>query len=438
MKNILIIDGNYFGHRLLHGMRGSAKEITLDSLEEQANFASGLNNSMLNIYASFNNEWHTLLDNIVFVFDNESWRKTIPGFRPYYITIDSAEKIGYKDNREDLKAESNINWDNFNKLMNEFYERLNPYIPCFRVVGCEGDDAFLLLRDHLKDEDIKLWLFATDGDLSQLVNQKTLLFKNVSSKVSPDGEYYISEQTYSAIFNQKVDMLSLLSKPQPNRLHYFDMFKVQLNGGRARSQAERKPNVNIFVAEPLLTGLIKTICGDKKDNVFPLFRWVKNGKNYKVTEKMLGDVWKLNGFGELCEATAVKFFLDKNIQITTLVGLIMKAQSNQIEKIDKQMVLDHYRHNLKVIILRKENLPEHVKTLFVGEFLLKKDKIMNTFSIQDMLKINLTTETIDSATELQISSVPSQTKINNPSDSQTAYMDIPDENKSLIDDILNA
>jgi hypothetical protein len=55
-----------------------------------------------------------------------------------------------------------------------------------------------------------------------------------------------------------------------------------------------------------------------------------------------------------------------------------------------------------------------------------------------MLKINLTTETIDSATELQISSVPSQTKINNPSDSQTAYMDIPDENKSLIDDILNA
>jgi hypothetical protein len=431
-KNIMVVDGNYFGHRMLHGMRSKNKEFTLDTLQEQSNFSAGLNDSMLNIYSSFNNEFHTLLDNIVFVFDNESWRKTIPGFRPYYIDEMSTEKINYKDNRQELKDDSNINWDEFDRLMNEFNDRIKEQLVTFRVLGCEGDDAFLLLRECVADIEVVLWMFATDGDLQQIVNNRVLLFKNINSKVSPEGEFYMSPSVYRVLFEEKQDMLTLLSQPRPDRTYWFDMFKISINGGRSRSQMERKAGVSLHVAQPLLAGLSKTICGDKKDNVYPILRWIKNGKNFKITEKMVEDVWKGMGL-EWCEVSANKFFLEKETQIGTLVGIINKCQPNHSAPIDKEKVLAHYKHNLKIIMLRKEYIPENVKQLFNDEFARKKDKMLAGTTIQDMMRMNLTIETIDSATELQIGSVPLK-----PTDNQPAFGDISSDNRSFIDDILNS
>jgi hypothetical protein len=433
-RNYLGIDGNYFGHRMLHGMRSKQPEITLNSMQDHANFAAALNESLLSIYASFNNEYHTLMDGLVFVFDNHSWRKDIPGYRPYYLPEGSEEPINYKDNRTAIKEESDINWDEFDRLMEEFHGRIAPHVPCFRVTGCEGDDALLLLGDKLSANNINLWMFASDGDLSQIVNNRVRLFKNISSKANPEGEFYISAGIYKKLFanDQPMDMLARMTQTSEDRTHFDRTFRVQLNGGRQRSNMNRVPGQGIQVAEPLLTGLCKTICGDKKDNVFPILRWKKGGKNFKITEKMIEAVWAKLKYGPLSEETAQRFFLDKDMQLSTLINLIAKAQGETPDPIDKKSVGNHYKHNLKIIMLRKEYLPEHVVQAFESHWITIKEQVLAPLSMQDLLRLNFSVNTVDSATELIASSAPS-IKAAAPGQQNQQVTE-----RSFIDDILNA
>jgi hypothetical protein len=431
MKNILVIDGNYFGHRVIHGIRISEPECSLKTFAEQQNFAAGLNDSLLNTFASFNNEYHSLLWGIVFVFDNKSWRKDIPGHRPYYIDELSTEKIGYKDNREELKEASDIDWDAFETCMNAFRDRISGTIACFNPLGNEGDDCLLLLRDLLTEDGTMMWMFATDGDLAQLVNEKCILFKNVKSKLSPEGEYYISPTTWNKVFVPNKDMLSVMKGGNFEKEEFSNFFRVQLNGGRSRGNLQRLPGVSVKVAEPLLTGLLKVICGDKKDNVFPIIRWIKGSKNFKVTEKMVEAVWKERNVGELNEQSAIKFFTDKEVAIGTFAGLIQKCQPQTTHLLDGKTILAHYKHNLKVIMLRKEYLPVEVVDQFKIEWLDKKDRAMGRITMEDLLRMGLSTEIVDSATELHIGSVPM-----NPIVGGQTQSDISNENKSIIDDIL--
>jgi hypothetical protein len=441
-KNYLGVDGNYFGHRMLHGIRGKNPEFNLNTMQDHSNFAAALNESMLSIYASFNNDYHTLMDGFVFVFDNKSWRKDIEQYRPYYIDKDSEEAIGYKDNRTVIKDESPINWDEFDRLMNDFHERIKATVPCFRVIGCEGDDALLLLAEKLSANNINFWMFASDGDLAQIVNSRVRLFKNINSKDCPEGEFYLSVGIYKKLFmlEQPMDMLARMTQSNQDRDHFDKMFRVQLNGGRSRSNAVRVPGKGIKVARPLLTGLTKTICGDKKDNVFPICRWVKGGKNFKVTEKMIEEVWERSGYGKLSEENAQKFFLDKDMQLTTLLGLIAKAQTQTTEPIDKKSVGNHYKHNLKIIMLRREYIPEHVLQAFEAHYLMIKEQLFTPLSMQDLLRINLSVNTVDSATELIASSIPGIDIIGGTYQTGTGVPtpNTPVTQRSFIDDILNS
>ena len=91
-KRFLLVDGNYFCHRLIHGIKIGQPDFNLDSKLEMDNFEASLNNSLISLFNTFNNDYQNLIDNIVFVFDNNSWRKNIK-YPVTYTDIESGEEI---------------------------------------------------------------------------------------------------------------------------------------------------------------------------------------------------------------------------------------------------------------------------------------------------------------------------------------------------------
>ena len=87
-KRFLCVDGDFFCHRALHGIRMVNKNITLDSVDEMNNFNKTLITHVHSLFNNFVNEHHQLIDQIIFVFDNKSWRKRIEANRPYYLEND--------------------------------------------------------------------------------------------------------------------------------------------------------------------------------------------------------------------------------------------------------------------------------------------------------------------------------------------------------------
>jgi hypothetical protein len=71
-KRFLCVDGDFFCHRALHGIRMVNKNITLDSVDEMNNFNKTLITHVHSLFNNFVNEHHQLIDQIIFVFDNKS------------------------------------------------------------------------------------------------------------------------------------------------------------------------------------------------------------------------------------------------------------------------------------------------------------------------------------------------------------------------------
>lgn len=422
MKNFLLIDGNFFGHRLIHGIRIGQPEFGLTTLQEKNNFEVYLNNSLLSFFRAFNNDHHKLIDNIVFVFDNQSWRKSIEAHRPYYIDELATELISYKENRVAIKEESDIDWDAFDECMNNFRKKIEGIVCCISVLGCEGDDSLLFLTKKLSAQNINSIIFCTDGDLKQLVNNQTMLFRNIKSKISPNGEFCISPGLYKKLFSEKTAMEIMTKSTFDNSFHK-NLFNVDLAAGEAKSTIVREAGTSILIPEPVLGALCKVICGDKKDNVFPIFRWQTNDKFYKVTEKMIEKAWKVHGM-PFNEQSAIQTLNDQEILINLLVAL--RGITKQVNAPMKS-VGTHFKHNMRIIMLQETFIPEDVKQRFDNAYLVIENRLIEKeLTLVDLMTILNKTEIMDNAKELLINSLPTGNE-----------EIVKSETNSLIDDILN-
>lgn len=432
MKNHLLIDGNYFAHRVLHGIRIADKNFNLTTPQQRHNYVAALNGSIYNTFSSFNNDYHQLIDNMIFVFDCDSWRKTILPYRPYYIDEMSLEPIDYKGNRTKKKEESEIDYDMMDICIEKFHSQIVNDVLSFRIPGAEGDDSLLLLKARLKALGISTWMMATDGDLEQLVDNACSLLKNSKSKEHPYGQIFISAGNYNKHFNKsgavELSALEIMTGGAIDQAYFKNMWSFSFNGAGSKSMVERKPGHDIVPAKPALTGLVKTICGDKKDNIFPLFRWMNStgSRNMSVTEKMIEKA--LNKIGKTFdEATAVDMLQDKKQLINLLVAL-----KNQIG-IDCEIasIGRHFNHNFKLIMLIEDFLPEHVVANFDNYFNSVKDRIIKGLEGKDLLNLAKNSEVIDDAKDLLMSSLPTTEQL-------AAGEKVENVNQSLIDDILNS
>ncbi len=405
-KRFLCVDGDFFCHRALHGIRMVNKNITLDSVDEMNNFNKTLITHVHSLFNNFVNEHHQLIDQIIFVFDNKSWRKRIEANRPYYLENDKEVSIGYKDNRTKMREESDINYENFSLCKKEFVDLLKNtnIFPVFHFDGAEGDDQLIMLKTKLlmENPDNKMIVFCTDGDLKQLLyfdeklNQKSdsiILYRNIKSKAAPEGEFVITEKLFEELYGKRDEfgrediMDAFLRAGNDTNESYYKQFLFNINfkDNSGKASFQRKPGEGISIGTPTLTLLTKIITGDKKDNVFPLFRWkTKTGNSIRnVTEtniiNCLNDLdFKFN------DKTCLSIYNDKQILTQLLYGLRDEVKQSEI---NIQLIGKHFVHNRKILDIRTINyIPNEIYTKFEMEFeKFKLDGILETNLNQQIL-----------------------------------------------------
>lgn len=406
-KKFLCVDGDFFCHRAIHGMRITNKEITLDSNEEMTNFNKYLINSLHTLYNTFINEHHELINQIIFVFDNKSWRKNLTPVKPYFLENDNVTPILYKENRVSMKKESDINYDNFSFCKREFIETIEKadLFPVFNFNGAEGDDLLIMLKKQLliKNKDNKMIVFCTDGDLKQLlyneeeINQKSdsvILYRNIRSSAAPEGEFVISNELFELLYGKRdefgrEDIMDAFIRASNNEIdsNYYKnlLFKINFKDNSGKASFNREPGSGVSIATPTLTLLCKIILGDKKDNVFPLFRWkTKTGNSFRnVNETHLINIFKELEF-KFNDDSALKIYNDKLLLTKLLYGLKDEVKQNDV---DIQLIGKHFAHNRKILDIRNTNfIPDEVNNKFI--------EIFNKFYENNLFQTDLTKELI--------------------------------------------
>lgn len=430
---VLLVDGNYFGHRAVHGLNKGGN-FSLDTTLEMLQFEDALYDQLIGLYKSFNNDYHTLISNIVFVFDGYSWRKDIPPHKPYY--IEEHEPIGYKENRVENERD-NINWDNWRICLTNFAERIQHFLAVFKTEGAEGDDALLLLTNYLCKQGIMSIIFCTDGDLKQLINELVIVYRNTKSTEFPDGEIVISKDLAKLYYSDVSAMDKLMGRGgmlDSDRQWFTNLFKLQINGGAAISTAKRTLNNGISIPNYKTDAFVKCICGDKKDNIFPIFRWKSNGvkpKNMKVTEAMMVKALKPHGI-ELNDDSLELMLSDTEDGKELFLNLLLGLQHNTKQVGISKNVTLHYKHNTLLNILKVENIPSLVIEIFNKK--LKENLVLVNRTLEiGLLYSNNQKRNIDDVDIIKnsISHLPT----NNQTEIQTTKTS---SDYSEIDDILNS
>lgn len=393
MQRVLLIDGNYFAQRCLGAENMGEKINNLITKIEQQNFLVALNNSLINLCNAFK----PYVDNVIFTTDNFSWRKEVEPFKPYY--VDDKTLIGYKEQRKEKKEESPIDYDNFYKIYRDFVEGLKANMVVFDINGLEGDDNLMLIGNKIKDnKNIEAIVFCTDGDLVQVVKDNVFLLRNIKSKEAPFGEFVINYKKYLQVFDDHDAKAALLGNTL-NTSYYKTLFSMNLFNN---SKVVRKLHQGINIAKPYRTALLKSICGDKKDNIFSLLSWKsKTGTmNYKLTENHLEKAMRSHGY-ELSENACMQILNNKDLLINLLITL--KTMTKQEISID--VLGDHLKHNLKMNVLSRNNIPEKYLTEFENVWASFENEILTgkfNYSIFDKVKVNK----IDKSTEILQNSIP--------------------------------
>lgn len=361
MQRVLIIDGNYFSMRVLGQVNMGDAENNLETDIEKKNFRAALNNSLVNLYKTFNNESCNLIDQIIFVCDCGSWRKSVTPFRPYYIPEESEQVIGYKEQRKETKEKSPIDYDNFYQLYNDFVESIRDKVVVFKINQLEGDDNICLISNKIcTDNNMFGIVFGNDGDLDQIVKDNVMIMRNIRSKNAPNGEFVLTLNMYGKIFEQST--MDALLGGAFNNSYFKQLFGVQIGCIDGKNRIARELNRGISIATPFKTALVKSVAGDKKDNIFSLLSWkAKTGtRNYNITEKYISKALDQHGYS-LTEDNCHKILASKENLFNLLLSLKEVTKQNDV---DLKLMAQHLKHNLKINMLSVKNIPDELRQEF--------------------------------------------------------------------------
>lgn len=380
-KRILIIDGEYFGHRSIFGLQREATEkgyeLTLDLPEEQINFKNALHNGLNTLIATFNNDKRNLIDNVLFLTDCNSWRKQFEPFRPYYLKDDTTTPIKYKENRVEKREKSDINWENFFKIYEEFCNEISEKIPFIKINGLEADDLIALTASRLRNENVESVVFCTDGDLKQTVKDNFILFRNIKSVAAPYGEFVISSNLANKLAN-----INPATRILQGGDDHDELFQIII--GQQEGIQKREVGKGIDLSNPWEIIFEKSICGDAKDNIFPILRWKASTgtKNFKVTVKHIEKALAKHGY-KFDNITCAKILQDKDALVNMLLALIEVTKQSTVTVKD---IGNHFKHNLRLNLLSEKNMPIDCVKQFDTIFDTLKESLINDEFDFDLIK----------------------------------------------------
>lgn len=352
----LIIDGNFFGQRVLRALPNIT--FKADPKNEAKEFIKACCGHLSNYLTSYSDG----LDNIVIVKDARSWRREIPIIRP-----NTTEAIAdYKANRDERLEEEVVDMGTFFKLLEFFFKKIATEfsVPYTCIPGAEGDDAIWAWTQILSQLKRYSVVYCTDSDLTQLVNSYTILHRQVKTKESPyNGEIVCDESYYNYV-------------TKTTEYDIFDSSKSSFLTSEQTFMSGRELNKQVFIRNPYWLVLKKMIVGDSKDNIPPVFQWQKETKSgiqtRKVTEKMVENA--IDGIFVGDWKTDENMLYDDELLKMILVNI---KRMNSLSEMDIDKALAITINNRKLLYLNKKEIPEKLVSELVANIKPQLQKFAN-------------------------------------------------------------
>ena len=261
------------------------------------------------------------IDDIVVVADGGSWRKQLP-------VPEQLKNITYKGNRQ---ADVEMSWDHIWAASSEVLENCRKEgITVSQHNNIEGDDWAWYWSRRLNSEGINTIIWSSDCDLKQLVQVDN------------------NTNAFTVWYNDKngVWIPEEMKEHDIDDIEYF-MQPTYENAILETLKARSKGGVNYIQPDSII--LSKIICGDAGDNIKSVVRYVKNGRNYRFSEKDWESISKLLNINTIDD-----LIKNKN-KIAKAIGNHKKVSPQDISISE---ILEMINYNIKLVWLNESVIPE--------------------------------------------------------------------------------
>ena len=198
------------------------------------------------------------IDNVVIAADGGSWRKMLP-------VPEQLSNITYKGNREQAIE---YDWEAIFGASNELFRNCKELgITCTQFNNVEGDDWIWYWSRRLNADGIHCIVWSIDNDLKQLVQKDSNTGAFTVWSNDKNG-LWIDEE----LKEKDMDDLDFFMAPPAYQSPILETLKQR-----------SKSTVNYVYPDDIV--LSKIICGDSGDNIKSVFRYQKNGRTYRISEK---------------------------------------------------------------------------------------------------------------------------------------------------------
>lgn len=339
MSYTLIIDGTYMAQR-----NRNAGGFTFQDKPERdrAELIDGLANSVAAEVRRFGG----LINRVVWCLDYSSWRKSIKPTMPVE-SIKTEDESEYKANRQD---DGSYNVQEFFSAVDEFTALLEKVGVCvIKQYKAEADDSAYVASRLLASKGFKSILWTSDGDYKTFVNEDVMLFKLPKREIfkAAEAPKSMSESVFGG--NGKVDAVPKV---------------VEAVGG----------DKNVKIINPIEYVFEQIVIGQSKDNIPPLFFWLKTTKRGIQT----------------CKATwnrILKAFAKMNFDVADLTdehlyneAWIKRFIVEILDVCDQTRDIDHcydvFVSSRKLAFVDKRELPDDVwqdcRKVLINEFKTKR------------------------------------------------------------------
>lgn len=325
MNTTLIIDGNWLLMSRLFAVK-SFFDINNDTFKKEQGTAE-LEDLMCKSINLVINKYGKVIDNIILVADGGSWRKQIE--KPSFFEEE------YKGNR--IK-DAEIDWTYVYKSLENILEQanLNGITAC-KALYVEGDDWVQHWTTKLNTQGINCIIWSSDADLKQLVQVKNFAFTawlNESQKGGLPGLILHKDLDDNTI--DDIDFMFMQAERVPNKA------------------LEDLKSLSRFVTyiDPTDIVVDKVICGDKGDNIKPVFRAKKNERTYSISEK------EWNNIKSDFRIENTEDFFNKKKQICEKINNIPKYAKYNV---NLNNLYEMFDYNRKLVWLSDKTIPQEIQ-----------------------------------------------------------------------------
>lgn len=343
----LIIDANNLLHRCKNVL---SREIgNLETAHEEGIFMRKLATDFFYTVKLFPSA-----NMVIWAQDNSSWRKQV-----------KIEDGGYKANRE---PDTKFNWKKFYQIAEDFGKIIEKNGGIYSSIKyAEADDLAMLWANHFFNNGENCIVISADRDMKQLPKwngNNWLLVFDPSSK----NKKLISPSNFKENYFNEVEDVNLFN--------FGSSFNSNRDKEVLKDLISKGELIEIDTKEFLFT---KILHGDKGDNVPSVYSYIKNEREYKVSENKA-----LSYYDEFKKCSMMDIYED--IDIRNKIAERIKDGFKNIKDIDAKYlpnintISDNIKRNITLMYLNINIIPDYLKESFENynvELSKGKKKIFN-------------------------------------------------------------